>query len=173
MPYTIDIIDAKDYKAYFQLVDDNRSRLAKYFPGTISEIQSIDDAKSQLRQSEAWRKDKLKYLFGIYASESIIGYIDIKNIDWKICKCELGYFVDAAYEGKGIMSKYISTVIDYCFSELGILKIFLRIASENKGSIRLAEKNGFVREGILRNEFRMQSGELIDVEYFGLIKPKD
>ena len=91
----------------------------------------------------------------------------IKNIDWRIPKCELGYFIDKSFEGKGIMSKVIDDTISYCFNDLKMEKIFLKIGPENIGSKRIAERKGFVLEGVLRKEFRLETNELVDVEYYG------
>ena len=38
------------------------------------------------------------------------------------------------------------------------------------GSQKVATKNGFIQEGILREEFKNGEGKLEDIMYFGLIK---
>ncbi|MCL5028997.1 MAG: GNAT family N-acetyltransferase [Bacteroidetes bacterium] len=48
-------------------------------------------------------------------------------------------------------------------------KVFLRIAEDNISSRRVAEKNGFIVEGILRQDFNISEGERIDVIYYGLL----
>jgi ribosomal-protein-serine acetyltransferase len=48
----------------------------------------------------------------------LIGIIFIKNINWRIPEYELGYFIDKAYEGQGIMTKIIDKAFKYCFEKL-------------------------------------------------------
>ena len=100
----------------------------------------------------------------------MIGIVNIKNIDWHVRLCELGYFLDEDFEGKGIMTEVLDKTIDYCFKELTMNKLFLRIGGENIGSQRLAEKKGFKLEGTLRKEYRIETGQLIDVEYYDKLK---
>ena len=170
MTYQLKLIEERDYIQFFELIDHNRDRLKRYFPNTVRAISTIADAKSHLKDSAAKRLKKENYLFGLYDSEKLIGYINVKNIVWNIPKCELGYFIDKYYQGKGLMTKYIGEVLRFCFEELKVVKVYLRIAKENVGSIRIAKKNGFEKEGVLRKEFRIETGELIDVEYYGKIK---
>jgi len=49
-------------------------------------------------------------------------------------------------------------------------KVFLRIAPFNLGSIRIAEKNDFKLEGRMRKEFRIETGETVDVLYYGKLR---
>lgn len=170
MNYKQKIIEEDEYQKLFELINSNKERLKRYFPNTIKEISTEEKAKSHLQETKVKQLKREKFLFGIYSANSLIGYINVKNIDWEIPKCELGYFIDKSYEGKGIMTQQISEALKYCFENLEMKKVFLRIGTENTGSIILAEKNGFEKEGILRKEFRIETGELIDVVYYGKIK---
>jgi len=169
MNCSLEPIKEEDYLQFYELLNSNRSRLRTYFPTTIKDVETIEDSKRHLRSSDEKRGRKEKYLLGIYTQDQLVGYINIKNIDWGILKCELGYFIDKEYEGKGVMTNQIRQAIKYCFDELKLLKIFLRIGKENIGSQTVALKTGFKKEGVLRNEFRLQNGELIDVEYYGIL----
>ena len=169
MNFTIRLIEKEESDKFFELIERNRSRLKKYFPNTVREVGSKKDAAHHLLVSHEQMEKKEKYLFGLYCKDELIGYTNVKNFDWEIPKCELGYFIDEAYEGRGLMTKMVKNISDYCFEELKVLKVFLRIAKENQGSIKIAERTGFIKEGSLKKEFRLESGELIDVEYYGKI----
>jgi RimJ/RimL family protein N-acetyltransferase len=49
-------------------------------------------------------------------------------------------------------------------------KLFLRTHEKNIASRRVAEKNGFVMEGIIRNDYKTTSGVVVDLMYYGLLK---
>jgi len=161
------IIEEKEFKDFFQLINNNKERLKRYFPVTVQKNENIHLTIDYLKELTEKTKNRETYVYGIYTQKILIGVIFIKNIDWRIPKCELGYFIDKDYEGKGLMSKVIDDTIKYCFEKLKIEKIFLKIASENTRSKRVAEKKGFILEGILRKEFRIETNELINVEYYG------
>ncbi len=166
----IAILQIDEYKQFYSLINANRDRLADFFPVTVGLVKTEIEAKNYLRDLLKRMELQEFYPFGIYRAEELIGYIAVKNIDWRIPKAELGYYIDGSQEGKGIMSGVLKATIKYCFQELRIRKLFLRISGENHASIRVAEKNGFALEGNLRDEFRLESGRLIDVQYYGLLK---
>ena len=87
-----------------------------------------------------------------------------------ISKCELFYFIDKEFEGKGIISKAVSEVINLCFNELNMNKIFICTSKVNFASQQIALKNDFVLEGTLREEFKSFEGEIEDINYYGLLK---
>lgn len=168
--YRIKLVETSESAAFYNLISSNALELKLYFPNTVKENQTQQDAEVHLVASHEKMQNKEKYLFGLYKKEVLIGYVNVKNFDWEVPKCELGYFIDKAHSGQGLATRMVGEVTDYCFRELKLIKVFLRIAKENVASIKIAEKNGFIHEGSLRSEFRLESGELIDVEYYGKLK---
>ena len=149
----------KDALAYFRLIMSNKDRLRRYFPKTMEAVQTAPDAFAVLHAKlDQWR-NKALYPFGIFMDDQLIGWISVKNIDWQVPKCELGYYLDEAATGQGIASQALDWLTRYCFIQLGMNKLFLRIGQDNPGSIRVAEKNGFTLEGTLKNEYITGDGE--------------
>ena len=103
-------------------------------------------------------------------NNNLQGLLIIKNIDWRVPKGELAYFIDRGLEGKGIMTKALTHLANWCFQTLGINKLFILTATGNEASRKTDEKNGFEIEGILRKNFRIASGDLVDMVYYGLLK---
>src|SRR5918992_4991305 len=64
---------------------------------------------------------------------------------------EIGYVVGPSARGKGVATRTLRLLTDWGFSELGLERIELWIDAENAGSERVAERVGYVREGILRS----------------------
>ena len=163
-------VDEDEFESFFRLVDKNRQRLVRYFPNTMMEIQHVDQARVYLKACESDRIAKTRFAFGVYVNEKLSGWISIKNIETQIKKCELGYYMDASCQGQGHMSRTLDEILRFSFQTLKMNKIFLRIDKKNLGSIRVAEKAGFLHEGSLREEFKIETGKLIDVEYFGILE---
>lgn len=163
------IISIEDLEAYYTLINNNRDRLKSYFPKTIESTQNLQEAKNHLSKINQKFVNKEIYPFGVFKNKLLIGWLSLKNIDWRIPKGELAYFIDKKYEGNGIISSALKEIIKFAFNELKMEKIYTRTGSDNLGSKKLAIKYGFKQEGILRNEFRL-NGELIDTIYFGKLK---
>ena len=64
---------------------------------------------------------------------------------------EVGYWLDAEHEGRGIASRAVAALVRAGFRERRLARVELRTAMDNARSRALAERLGFHREGILRN----------------------
>lgn len=60
---------------------------------------------------------------------------------------DLGYDLQKAYWGKGLMTEAVEAVLKAYLPKIGATRVFAHIAVGNTRSIRLAEKLGFVFEG--------------------------
>jgi RimJ/RimL family protein N-acetyltransferase len=160
------------YYEFFELIENNRSRIQKTFPVTVSNCLDLKTTNEFITKNIQIEKEKTGYYFYVRSIETnnLIGYIGIKKIDYHISKCELFYFIDKEFEGKGIISKAVSEVINLCFNELKMNKIFICTSKVNFASQQIALKNDFVLEGTLREEFKSFEGELEDINYYGLLK---
>ncbi|RZJ68424.1 MAG: N-acetyltransferase [Flavobacterium sp.] len=159
-------------REFFDLIQRNVEHIKKTFPKTLNNCLDLDKTIQFLGENIDKEENGSGYYFYIRNLETrkLIGYVCIKNVDRNIMKCELAYFVDKDFEGKGIISKAVSQVIKFCFAELRMNKIFICTSLVNLGSQRIATKHGFVEEGILRSEFKNGDGTLEDIKYFGLLK---
>jgi len=166
----IKLIEENEHETLYQLVNQNKANLIRYFPITVKKNETIEATKAYLKGFKERIANKEIYPFGIYDQEMLIGILYIKAIEWKIAKCELGYFLHQAYQGKGITSKAVEEGLKFCFEKLNMNKVYLRIDPVNTASIKIAEKNGFTKEGLLRQEFKIETGELVDVLYYGKLR---
>lgn len=171
--YTLRILREDDLEGYFQLIDHNRLRLEDFFAGTVAMTKTIEDTEKHIADaiSKYEKKNYFPFVITDAATGKIIGSIQVKSIDWNIPKAELGYYIDAEYGGKGIISKAASLVISFCFHELKINKLYIRTYEGNIPSRRVAEKNGFLLEGFIRCDYKTSGGTLVDLMYFGLLNP--
>ncbi len=65
--------------------------------------------------------------------------------------CLLGYSLDAAWEGQGMMTEALSAATTYAFEELDMHRIMANYQPHNLRSGRLLERLGFTREGFARD----------------------
>lgn len=168
--YLLRLVQISDTEKLYDLVDRNRARLLKYFPITTSGISTLESTRSYIAQkiSEAAKREFFCYLIEEKNTGDLVGMYILKSFNWRIPKCELAYFIDKKYEGKGIISEITKAIVEHCFTKLNLHKIWIETGTDNLASKSVALKNGFKLEGLLRNNFRDSSGNLIDVEYFGM-----
>lgn len=168
----IEFISLKEASAegFYDLIERNRDYIADGFPRTVHQVRSAKDAVKIFKEYEDWQDHKEGYYFFLKEEERLIAHFHIKNINPYTSKCELGYFIDKAYAGKGITSKGIHQLLDFCFNEIKMNKVYICTNPENIGSQKVALKNGFKKEGVLREEYKYPNGDVKDVLYFGKLK---
>lgn len=161
-----------DGDAFYQLVQANHSRLADHFPVLHSAIHSTLQAEWYVRKLLAEWLELRGFHFAVWEKEqaNIIGFIQLTDIDWRIPKGEVRFFIDRDYENQGLMTEALQKMVLFAFNQLGLEKITARPAMDNYASQRLVRKVGFQREGDLRADYRRPAGDLVDVMLFGLAR---
>lgn len=157
---------------FFELIQKNKDYIHPTFPVTVAFCDSLLKTKNFFSESRKIKEQEKGDYFIIKKANTntLIGYFQIKNITEKLGRCEFAYFIDQDFQGIGIVSAVISDRIVHAFEVLDLNKIVICTSKENLASQRVAIKNNFQQEGILRNEFMNYLGELEDVMYFGLLK---
>jgi RimJ/RimL family protein N-acetyltransferase len=85
------------------------------------------------------------------ADGSFLGMAALVTLDLDGRQAEAGYIVAPQARGRGVASRALTLLTDWAFGELGLERVELRITVENEASIRVAEKCGYEREGVLRS----------------------
>ena len=164
------ITDALDF---LQLLQKNKDRLSLAFPGRVAMTQKLENAEYFIRQMRAdWQLKKV-YEFGIWLqnTEQYMGDIALKNIEKRVPKGEIGYYLDAVAEGQGLACEALQAVTIFGFDNLALNKLFIKMPTQNQRSYRLAERCGYTREGLLRQDFRSdEKTGLVDVYYYGMTR---
>jgi RimJ/RimL family protein N-acetyltransferase len=82
---------------------------------------------------------------------------------------EVGYWMHPDARGKGLMSAAVRRAARYGFDELGCRRLYLRAATGNTASQRVAERAGFSHTGIDRSASVSRDGSVEDVLIFDLL----
>ena len=99
-----------------------------------------------------------------------IGSVGLDSINWVSRNANLFAIIgEPEHWGKGIAGEACALVIKYGFTELNLHKIHAGIFSPNNRSLRAAEKLGFEKEAILKEEIYID-GKYHDNHRFSLLK---
>lgn len=82
--------------------------------------------------------------YAIFVNGKFAGSVAIYKGDWE---WELGYFILPQFRGCGVASKVVKEMCQIGFNKLGFSEILARTTEDNVGSIKVLEKNGFVKKG--------------------------
>lgn len=83
---------------------------------------------------------------------------------------ELGYWIGEPFWGRGLASAAVEKILRLGFEELQLRRIHADVFEPNLASMRVLEKNGFVREGVAQGAV-MKNGKVLDEVKFGIINP--
>jgi ribosomal-protein-alanine N-acetyltransferase len=83
----------------------------------------------------------------------------------------VGYWLLPEARGKGLATRAVRLVSPWAFRSLGVARLGLLTEPSNQGSLRVAERSGFHREGLLRSYTEID-GRRVDYACFSLL-PSD
>lgn len=78
---------------------------------------------------------------------------------------ELGYWLGEDFWGRGIATAAVEAVTPHGFEQLGLTRIFATPLEGSSASMRVLEKCGYVREGVMRRSVVKEGGVLDQVLY--------
>jgi len=107
------------------------------------------------------------YHLGIWYRDALVGILDYRP-NWRNRTVELGYWLDAALQGKGIVTQAYRTMVRYAFEEHQVQKAVISCAIDNPRSRAVAERLGFVQAGILRRVVWLHDRS-VDGVFYGLL----
>ncbi|MDN6295521.1 MAG: GNAT family N-acetyltransferase [Alkalibacterium sp.] len=160
--------DYQDNDAFFQLIDSSRDHLSSYMVW-VKSVQSVGDVEKATRQHllEYVNKQALHCLI-LYKGE-IAGSISLQDINWSTRSGEIGYWLGPDFTGLGIMTKAVSTLLDYAFMERDLHKVEIWAAEDNQKSRNIPKRLGFTQEGIRRDDEYI-NGKYLTMVIYGLLK---
>lgn len=98
-----------------------------------------------------------------------VGSVYVRDIDHTHQKAEYGIFIGEDFaRGKGYGTAAARLMIQYCFEELGLHRLFLRVYADNFAAIRSYEKAGFEKEAYLREDVWID-GKYRDIILMGVL----
>jgi RimJ/RimL family protein N-acetyltransferase len=126
-----------------------------------------------LSSFERMVKDKSILFFGITLKEDnrLIGYVHLEHIIWshRLCR-DTGILIGEKEEwSKGYGTEAMRLLIKYAFEDLGLHRLELMTFDFNRRGMRVWEKCGFKKEGIMRKA-RLSDGEWHDLIFFSLLE---
>jgi ribosomal-protein-alanine N-acetyltransferase len=102
------------------------------------------------------------------ADGAFVGVCDLSEIDRRHARAEVGFIVGRAYWGEGYTFEAMHAIIGYAAQGLRLKRLQARVHLGNVRSMRLLERLGFEREGLMRG-YVERDGERRDCLIFGLL----
>lgn len=130
-----------------------------------------EDARSFFEyQEEARRRgEELNFAFVEPGDpEMVLGGGSLYAIDREQGRAAVGYWLSPSSRGRGVATHATRLMARWAFEGLGVARLELTCGPDNERSQRVAERCGFVREGVLRSHMPFK-GSRRDTVMFSLL----
>jgi ribosomal-protein-serine acetyltransferase len=146
----IRLMQEPDAEPMFAVVERNRAYLREWLPW-VDATQSAADVREFIRGAVERYETGNELNATIWIDGEVAGGIGHHVIDWPNRATSLGYWLDAAQQGRGVVTRCCHTLLDYLFDERGLHRVEIRHGTGNARSGAVPRRLGFRRDGVLRD----------------------
>jgi len=138
----------------YAIVEHNRMYLGHYL-SWVARTRCVEDMARHIRHNVNRFAEEGSPYCGIWHRGVLVGAIDLMGIKGFNRCGEIGYWIDEAYQGRGLVSTACAALIDHSFTALGINRMEIKADPANVRSRAIPERFGFTCEGNLRQIINM------------------
>ncbi len=151
-------VEAEDNPMLLSLINDPDTEMM--LGGSSWPVSEHEQLKwfEQLEQS----KNTLRCIIALPQNAAALGTVILSDIDQKNGTAHIHIKMAKEGRGKGYAAEAVNLLVRYAFNELRLHCIYANILAYNDASVRLFEKCGFKRDGVLRARVYKQ-GKYIDM----------
>lgn len=161
------ILTEEDAPKLFALTDQNRLYLRQWLPW-VDSTQSVEDTLAFIQSTLIQYADDNGFSCGIWYKHQLVGTIGYHSINWSHHRVEIGYWLAAAFQSKGIMTRACRAMVVYAFDTLKLNKVEIRCAVANYRSCAIPQRLGFKQEGTVRQAEWLYD-HFVDLMIFGML----
>ncbi len=159
-------IKIKDVKEIFFLRSDKR--VLKFLDVAPAKTKKVAFEFIKKVQDAIKNSDGITWGITLKNKPELIGTIGFWRTIKEHYRAEIGYILHPDFWGKGIMQEAITAVIKYGFEEMNLHSIEANVNPDNAASIKLLEKNGFIKEAYFKENYYFD-GKFLDTTIYSLI----
>lgn len=136
--------------------------------GPLADLEAATDYLNGIQSG--WR-ERTFFQWGIEetGSRQLVGTVTLGSWDRTNRHAGIGFIVHPDRQGLGLATEAVRRVLAFGFGPMGLHRVEADVDPENEASMRLLERIGFQREGLLRDRWFTFFGEWKDSLILGLL----
>ena len=144
-------LEKSDQRAWLQLQQENRSWLGPWEATPPDGYSRPASFPAMLRLLHDQARQGLGLPFAITVDDRLVGQVVVSGITLGSARwAQVGYWIARDHAGRNITTVAVALVCDHLLQTLHLHRVELAIRPENVASLRVAQKLGFVEEGMRR-----------------------
>lgn len=164
----LELIAQAHAPAIFDIVQHNREHLRQWL-GWVDRAQDVQFIENFVAGAQHRHAQGTEYSFVMITDGRVVGRIGLYKLDAANQSAEIGYWIAADQQGRGLVLQSCQRLLQFCFEELGLHRLEIRCGTSNRKSQRIPQLLGFEKEGTLRQAEYLH-GAFIDLDVFGLLR---
>lgn len=144
-------LDERDVDALFELHADARVMRHWSFARWTRRADAVAHVERIARECAAL--EMYAWAATLAADDRLVGTCTLFNVHRERRRGVVSYALMPALWGRGLARDMLGLALDHAFDGLGLERIEADIHADNQASCRLAERLGFVREGVLHERW--------------------
>ena len=142
------LIEPRHAEQLDALIEQNRAHIREW-AAWFKDDRTIEDTRSFIRRNLARLAADEGFTVAVWYRGEMAGQVEYNYIDWANRKTEIGYWLGAPFQGRGLITKSCRVLVNHAFEGLRLNRVEMHCAVENRRSRRIPERLGFRQEGTL------------------------
>ncbi|PKG73911.1 RimJ/RimL family protein N-acetyltransferase [Shewanella sp. GutCb] len=164
--FVLSLVENSFAVKYFDIVSEQREYLGQWLAWPALANNEAFFANF-IKQSLHDYADGKSLVCAMVLAGELVGNISFHNIDTQLKKVEIGYWLSCEHQGKGLVSKSVTKMIEIAFTELQMEKIEIFVAIDNNASRKVCHRLGFDLEGVITSAEQL-NGRMYDHAAYAL-----
>lgn len=132
--------------AYFAVLAANRERLLRWDPGACPQPLTQERVLRRMERDARDRAAGTRVPMAVAVRDGEAGWRLVGGTSLLVGRRgigEIGYWIDAGHEGRGLVVRAVGVLLDHGFGALGLYRVDLRTDAANRRSRAVARRLGF------------------------------
>lgn len=143
------IVEERYAEEMYATVDRNRARLRQWMPW-VDACQGPEEIKAFIQRSLQRLATNHGFDAAIFVDEKYVGNIGFHDFDWLNRRTSIGYWLDQAHQGRGLVTAAARALTHHALHVLKLNRVEIQAGVDNTKSRAIPERLGFTCEGTLR-----------------------
>ena len=153
-------------------IRESWAELQAWMPFAKDEMPTVEfhEAFVRERYADFLKRSDMMLLAFLKGTHTLVLATGLHPRDWDVPVFEIGYWCRTAYVGHGYVSESTQAVAAFGFDVLKARRILIRADTRNTRSRAVAERCGFILEGVLHHDALDNQNVVRDTAYYAQVR---
>ncbi len=164
----LSLVEPKFAAMYLDIVSRQRDYLSEWLAWP-SHAESESFFHCFIKRSLHDYADGKSLVCAMISQHQLVGNVSLNTINRDLGKVDIGYWLSREHQGKGIVTKSVTKLVDLAFTGFDMQKAEISVAVDNQSSRAVCERLGFRLEGVITRAENI-NGRVLDHAVYGLTR---